>query len=157
MIPNNLNSLDKIKDQCRSMVTKRAVISAGAAAIPLPGVDIAVDITLITELICNINERFGLDPSSVNLFPSEEKVILQNIAKRIGNAAIGNFVAKPLVVSMLKKIGGGVATKSFTKYVPFVGQATSAAISFYGIKKVGNKHIDDCYCVLKEFFQSRHY
>jgi hypothetical protein len=38
-----------------------------------------------------------------------------------------------------------VATGSVAKYVPFIGSAVAATISFGAMKLAGNAHIDDCY------------
>lgn len=42
-----------------------------------------------------------------------------------------------------------MAIKQVTKYVPFVGQAVSAGISFGAMKYLGNAHIEECYAVCK--------
>jgi hypothetical protein len=51
---------------------------------------------------------------------------------------------------LLKKIGVRVAAKQVTKFIPFVGQAVSAGISFGAMKYLGNSHIDECYAVCKQ-------
>ena len=44
MLIRSLAELDRIRDECKSMVTKRSAVSAGAAAIPIPGLDIGTDV-----------------------------------------------------------------------------------------------------------------
>ena len=67
----------------------------------------------------------------------------------IGSELIGKLVTKQLVLQVLKRVGIRVATKSVAKYVPILGQALAASISFGAMKVVGNSHVDDCYEVAK--------
>ena len=46
-------------------------------------------------------------------------------------------------------MGTRVTAKQVAKYVPIVGQAVSAGISFGAIKYLGNSHINECYEVCK--------
>ena len=52
--------LDKVKEECKALVKKRAKISAGVAIIPVPFFDVAVDASMLTQLLPDISERFGL-------------------------------------------------------------------------------------------------
>ncbi len=67
-IDPNLN-LEKVKVECEALVSNQAKISAGAAIIPMPMLDVAVDAGLLTKLLPEISERFGLvdDAKTVNL------------------------------------------------------------------------------------------
>ncbi|MDF2792121.1 MAG: hypothetical protein K0S80_5223, partial [Neobacillus sp.] len=55
----------------------------------------------------------------------------------------------------LKKVGAKIAVKQVAKYVPFVGQAVSAGISFGAMKYLGNSHIDECYEVCRRIIEAR--
>ena len=62
-IPNTIDpnlDLDKVKKECLGLVKKRARVSAGVAIIPVPFFDVAVDAGMLTQLIPEISERFGL-------------------------------------------------------------------------------------------------
>ena len=48
--PENMEQLERIKTECMQMVNKRALLSGAAAAVPLPGVDLSADITIMVEL-----------------------------------------------------------------------------------------------------------
>ncbi len=39
-----LEELEQVRRECRKMVTRRAGLSAGAAVIPIPGLDIGTDV-----------------------------------------------------------------------------------------------------------------
>ena len=53
--------LDRVKAECKKLVTNRSLMSAGAAVIPIPGADIVADIGLLTTLLPDISKRFELD------------------------------------------------------------------------------------------------
>ncbi|WFR64022.1 hypothetical protein P9222_07380 [Paenibacillus amylolyticus] len=73
----------------------------------------------------------------------------------IGSKVIGRMVTKELVVQVLQRVGVRVATKSVAKFVPFAGQGLAAALSFTAMRYVGNKHVDDCYEVVKRMIEQR--
>ena len=145
MLPETIEDLDALRAECRSMVTTRAGLSAGAAVIPIPGVDIGADVSLLVEMIPTINRKFGLTPEQIDhLDPQFKKIMLVAIAT-MGSELIGKLVTKELIMQILKKIGIRVATKSFAKFIPILGQALAASLSFGAMKMVGNAHVDDCY------------
>lgn len=149
MPPRTLAELNALRDECKSMVTKRAGLSAGAAVIPIPGIDIGADVSLLVEMIPAINRQFGLTPEQINgLDPQVQKILLVAISS-VGSGLIGRYVTKELVLQVLKRIGIRLATKSAAKFIPILGQALAAGISFGAMRMVGNSHVDDCYEVAK--------
>ena len=56
-----MDELDRVRGECRRMVTKRSLMSAGVAVVPVPGVDVVADIGLLSQLLPTISSRFELD------------------------------------------------------------------------------------------------
>jgi len=148
-MPYTIVELDRIRRQCRRLVTTRSLMSAGAAVVPIPGADIVADVGLLASLLPDISRRFGLDHEQVEKLDPRlaERVFV--VAASLGNNAIGRAATKRLVTSLLKRVGTRVATASAAKYVPVIGSGMAAAISFGAMKLVGNAHIDDCYRTAK--------
>lgn len=155
MIPNNVEELDRIRQQCRSMVNKRASASAMAAVVPVPGADIGADVAIMLELIPAINRKFGLTPEQIDQLDPVLKQQILVIVTSIGSDLVGKYITKEVIKKLLTKIGAKVAVKSVTKFVPFIGQAVSASISFAAMKYLGNSHVDDCYDVCKRILDFR--
>jgi hypothetical protein len=44
----SITELDRIRAECSKLVTKRSLMAAGAAVVPIPGVDIVADISIMT-------------------------------------------------------------------------------------------------------------
>ena len=141
--------LDRVRAECRKLVTNRSLMSAGAAVIPIPGADIVADISLLTTLLPDISKRFELDHEQVEKLEPQiaQKVFV--LAASMGNNVIGRMVTKRLATTLLRRIGMRVATASVARYVPFVGSGIAAGISFGAMKLVGNSHIEDCYRTAK--------
>ena len=62
---------------------------------------------------------------------------------------MGKALTKEIVVLLLKRIGVRIATKTAARFVPLLGSAVSAGISFTAMRMLGNKHVDDCYEVAR--------
>jgi uncharacterized protein (DUF697 family) len=137
--------LDRIRIECRSLVTRRALMSAGVAVVPVPGADVVADIGLLTTLLPTISARFGLDHAQVEKLDPHLAQQALAVAAGLGNNVIGRMVTKTLVIRLLQRVGVRVATASVAKYVPILGSLVAAGLGFGAMKMVGNAHIEDCY------------
>ena len=155
MIPSSLKELERIRDECKSMVTTRAGLSAGAAIVPVPGADIGADVMLLLEMIPMINRKFGLAPEQIDHLDPQIKKLILVAATSIGSEMIGKLLTKEIILQVLKRLGIRVASKQVAKYIPIVGQAVAARISFGAMKMVGNSHVDDCFEVAKRAFEAQ--
>lgn len=155
MLPRTLEELDTLRDECKAMVTKRAGLSAGAAVLPIPGLDLGADIALLVELLPAINQKFGLGAEQVRgLDPKLQRIVLVG-ATSLGNNLIGKLVTRQLVMQALKSIGVRVTTRTAARFVPILGQALAASISFGAMKLLGNAHVEDCYKVARQALLAR--
>lgn len=148
-MPHTLAELDAIRDDCRRMVTRRAAISAGAAVVPVPGADLVADVGILKTMLPQISERFGLRDDQVEKMDATRAQQVLAIAAGMGNNVIGRAVTKRVVIALLRRMGIRVATASVARYVPFIGSAVAATISFGAMKLAGNAHIEDCYTTAK--------
>jgi uncharacterized protein (DUF697 family) len=155
VVPNTLSELNRIREECKSMVNKRASASAAAAVIPVPGADVGADVVIMMELLPAINKKFGLSPEQIDQLDSVIKGKIAVIISSVGSELVGKYITKQTVTLLLKKVGAKIAVKQVAKYVPFVGQAVSAGISFGAMKYLGNSHIDECYEVCRKIIEMR--
>lgn len=155
MLPRTLEELDTLRDECKAMVTKRAGLSAGAAVLPIPGLDLGADIALLVELLPAINQKFGLGAEQVRGLDPKLQGIVLVAATSLGNNLIGKLVTRQLVMQALKSIGVRVTTRTAARFVPILGQALAASISFGAMKLLGNAHVEDCYKVARQALLAR--
>lgn len=150
MQPKTIEDLDRLRNQCKSMVTTRAGLSAGVSVVPIPGLDLGADVALLIDLIASINRQFGLTPAQIDDLDIRSKKIILIAITSIGSEMVGKLITKPLIIQVLKRVGVQLATKSVVKYVPFLGSVIAASISFGAMKLVGDSHVDACYAVAQK-------
>lgn len=146
---SSITELDRVRAECRKLVTNRSLMAAGAAVVPIPGADIVADISLLTTMLPEISKRFELDHEQVSKLEPHVAQKVFVAASSIGNNVIGRTVTKRLATLLLRRVGMRVATASVAKYVPLVGSALAAAVGFGAMKLVGKSHIEDCYRTAK--------
>ena len=155
LIPETRRDIVQIAAECRKLVTRRALISAGASVVPLPWVDVAVDVTVLLRMIEQINQRFGLTPQQIDELAPQRRLFVYKAAMGVGSALIGRIVTRELVVKLLQTVGVRLSVKQASKYVPFAGQAVAASLSFAALKALGNQHIEDCVRVAETLIDIR--
>jgi hypothetical protein len=154
-LPRSAAELDEVVRRCRGMVGRRAFASAGAVLVPLPGLDIAADVALLTQLIPAINREFGLTPDQIEHLSPHVKVLVYKAIVAFGGAMVGRLITRELVMQALVKVGMRVTTKTAARLVPIAGQAVSAGLSYSAMRFVGESHIRDCRRVIEAVHAAR--
>lgn len=146
MQATSIKRLDEIRNECRKMVNQRALLSAAAAVVPVPGVDFGTDVAILMKIIPQINARFGLGPTEVDsMSPELQKLVIVGGAT-MGLGLVGRVLTTDRVVNVLLKLGAKkLAGKYGAKYIPVIGSAISSTISYVVLRKVGHAHIEECY------------
>ena len=136
--------LTTIVVDCRKLLHRRSLVAAAAGAVPIPGLDWAVDAALLSRLIPQINARFGLTPDQMARMGPQKREQVQKAVEGVGSVLIGKFISKELVLRAAKAIGMRLTTAQAAKYVPFAGQAVSALIGYSAVRYLGELHLKDC-------------
>jgi hypothetical protein len=134
----------------RKLLNRRALVGAVASAVPVPGLDWAVDAALLTRLVPAINAEFGLTPAQLDLLPTHKREQVQKALAMVGSVVIGKFVTRDLVIRMAQTVGKRLTAKQAAKYVPLAGQAIAAVMGYTAIRYLGEEHIRDCVRVARE-------
>jgi uncharacterized protein (DUF697 family) len=150
VMPATGTEISQVRERCRGLVRKRAMVSAGVAAVPLPGVDVLSDLATFALLIEEINKAFGLTPAQVERLQPRLRIVVYEAAASIGGMLVGKIVTRQLVLRLFKKSGLKIAAKSVAKFVPFAGQIASAAIGYTLFQKMGYQHVEACVKVAEE-------
>jgi uncharacterized protein (DUF697 family) len=143
-IPIVINSTDPRIAECRRLVSRQALLAAGAALVPIPGLDIAADVTLLMRLLQQINEQFGLTQAQIEALSPDRKAIVFKTITTVGSGLIGRVITRELVLHVIRKVGVRMTAKQMTRYIPLAGQALSAALAYSAMHYVCNQHINDC-------------
>ncbi|GAB3475040.1 hypothetical protein [Polaromonas eurypsychrophila] len=134
----------------RKLLHKRAVVAAAASAVPVPGLDWAVDAAMLSRLIPEINREFGLTPQQLDQLDPKKRDQIQKAVTMVGSVLIGKLISRDLILKAATKIGMRLTTKQLAKYVPFAGQIVAATVGYAAIRYLGEEHMKDCIRVARE-------
>jgi len=151
VVPDTPQDIAAVARQCRRLVTKRALLAAGVAAVPVPGIDWITDVGVLLKVIPEINAKFGLSPEQIERLAPDRKVAVLKAISAGGGMLVGRLVTREVLLNLLKVVGVRLTTQQATKLVPIVGQAVSAALTFSALKYVCEQHIAQCIAVSRQF------
>ncbi|QNW97845.1 hypothetical protein IC797_16600 [Acinetobacter seifertii] len=146
-------NLEQIRDECHELIQKRAYVSAGAAIVPIPFFDVVVDLGILTQLIPDINARFGLAPEHVSVYDPKTKTIHWDELRKRGFQFSGFMVARTTVKKTFNGFFGKIVTKQVTKFIPLGGQIVAASLGYFMMKKIAQTHLNDSYNLAKRIQQ----
>jgi uncharacterized protein (DUF697 family) len=150
VVPSSAEEINRVADACRRLVTKRALVAAGIAAVPIPGLDWLTDVGVLIKLLPEISAAFGLAPEQVERLAPDRKLVVYKALSAAGGMVVGKVITRDLVLVLLKKVGVRLTTQQAAKYVPVAGQAVSAALTFSALKYVCEQHIRQCIAVAQQ-------
>ena len=128
----------------RKLLNRRALVGAAASAVPVPGLDWAVDAALLSRIVPAINAEFGLTPAQLDALPAHQREQVHKAVATAGSILVGKFVTRDLVIRMAETMGRRITARQAAKYVPIAGQAISAVMGYAAIRYLGEEHIKDC-------------
>ena len=155
LLPSSPAEIAEVRDRCRRLVRRRAALSAGVSAIPIPGIDIVSDMKLFTQLIDEINMAFGLTPEQIERMQPAFRRIAYEAAVSVGGMLVGKLITRDLVFKLLAKSSKKLVAKQASKIVPLAGQVASAAIGFFAFRQIGYQHVEACAKVAAELLAVR--
>ena len=92
LVPGTTQEIDAVVRQCRRLVNRRALVAAGVAAVPIPGLDWATDVAVLMRLIPRINRAFGLTPEQIErLAPDRRLVVYKALSAGIPHLCPGSL------------------------------------------------------------------
>ena len=140
---------DAVK-RSRKLLHKRALLAGAVSAVPVPGLDWAVDAAMLSKLIPEINKEFGLTPQQLETLNPKKREQVQKAVTMVGSVLIGKLISRDLVLAAATKIGMRLTTKQLAKYVPFAGQIVAATVGYAAIRYLGEEHMKDCIRVAQQ-------
>jgi uncharacterized protein (DUF697 family) len=150
VVPDTPQDVAAVARQCRRLVTQRALLAAGVAAVPVPGLDWLTDVGVLLKVIPEINEKFGLTPEQIERLAPDRQVVVFKAISAGGSVLIGRLVSRELILTVLKIVGIRLTVQQAAKVVPIAGQAVSAAVTFSALKYVCEQHIRQCIDVSRQ-------
>ena len=155
LLPSSEKDIAEVRERCRRLVRRRAALSAGMAAVPIPGVDVISDLKLFTQLIDEVNSAFGLTPEQIERLQPQFRMIAYEAAMSVGGMLVGKLITRDLMFKLLAKSGKKLVAKQASKVVPLAGQVASAAIGFFAFRQIGYQHVEACAKVAQELLAAK--
>lgn len=146
-MPVTMREREAVRKHCRRLVLRRATLSAGIGAVPLPGLDVVSDFSMLAKLIDEINQAYGLTPAQIDRLEPTLRLATYEVIRRVGSAVVGRLITHEVVVILLQRIGMKMMVRHSAKIVPVAGQIVSAAIGFSAFRLIGHQHIEACEAV----------
>jgi uncharacterized protein (DUF697 family) len=150
VVPASETEIDAVVRHCRRMVSRRALVAAGVAVVPVPGVDWVTDVAVLMKLIPDINHAFGLTPDQVERLAPDRRVVVYKAISAGGGMLVGKLVTREVVMQVLRLVGVRLSAQQAAKFVPIAGQAVSAALTYSSLRYVCEQHIRQCVAVSKQ-------
>ncbi|MBC7685270.1 MAG: hypothetical protein H7176_08575, partial [Bdellovibrionales bacterium] len=91
LIPGSPKQIEDTRERCRRLVRRRAAISAGVSAVPIPGVDVLSDLSLFKKLVDDVNHAFGLTPEQIDRLDPKHKLMAYKVAVGVGGVMVGKL------------------------------------------------------------------
>lgn len=150
LVSDSADRIEAVARECRRLVTKRALLGAGVALVPVPGIDWVTDVGILMKLIPDINRAFGLTEEQIERLAPDRRVVVYKAISAGGSMLIGRLVTRELVMTMLRLVGMRLTAQQAAKVVPIAGQAISAALTYSALKYVCEQHIRQCMAVARQ-------
>ena len=137
-------------EQSSKLLHRKALMAALASATPVPGLDMAVDAALLSRLIPQISNNFGLSDAQIARLPPAKRDKVQNTVNMLGGVLIGKLITKDVILRAAKALGVRLTAQQASKYVPIAGQAVAAVLGYATLRYLGEQHLRDCVRVAHE-------
>lgn len=135
---------------CEKYITLAAVCSAANGINPIPGADVAIDLSVLVKLFTEIRDAYGLND---NFLEKLQKSAIPMVAQLSNNVV--KYAAKEGIFLLLKNFVGKQTVKNFAKYVPTIGQAIAAGLGYTITSNAGKSYLDNCHSLAQQILENK--
>ena len=124
--------LKKKRKIAEKHASRLALLSAGNALNPIPGLSVAVDISILMKLSNDLLEIYGLteEQLSFEIRHNVEGDAWGIAFKHRTSEMFTNFLSKKGIIIVLERVAPAIEIKEVAKWFPFAGQAIGALIGY---------------------------
>jgi len=135
---------------CEKRVFYSACLAAANACNPIPGVDAAVDFSILVKLFKDIRDDYGLSENFLTSLKGSSFPVVAGLANQVVQ-----FATREGIPMLLKSFGRQEAAKQLLKYVPLWGQAIAASLGYAITSNAGIGYLNDCHKLAEEILINR--
>lgn len=133
-----------LRRECRAIARQRALLAAASSLIPLPGIDLATDLAVMTRLIRRINTEFGLSDEQIERLSGPRRTLIYGLLAGAGGTLAARLTTPALLGRILRTVGVRLTAMEASRLVPIAGQLVAAGIGYWSVSSVALRHIADC-------------
>uniref|UniRef100_A0A674ME82 Interferon-inducible GTPase 5-like n=1 Tax=Takifugu rubripes TaxID=31033 RepID=A0A674ME82_TAKRU len=153
-MPNmSLEIIEKKKEAFKSKIPQYAFVSAACAAVPVPGLSVAVDGALIAGVVQQYKTGFALDGPSLQRLADSTGVPLEDLTSVVRSPLSLNTIDKTFILKFLLQsaaVAGSMLAEEGLKFIPLFGTLVASTLSY----KVTEKALLDFLHMLAEDAQN---
>ncbi|CAI5670178.1 unnamed protein product [Oreochromis niloticus] len=141
----SLEIIIKKKEAFQSRIKWWAGLSGTVAAVPVPGLSVAVDVGLMVKVVKDYVTDFSLDKSSLEKLAERTDVPYADLCAVIRSPLAGAEITPELVMRVLTRlacIAALMTAEESFRWIPVVGLVASAGLSFTVTYKALNSFLD---------------
>ena len=129
------NSREIIEQKCQALAIRIWIVaaaSAAVAAVPVPGLSIAVDIAILVGEITTYKRQLGLDEQTIRSLSREHGIPTDQLESSITVSMPSQILREvpTYVTKLLQTMVVGTAAEELSRFIPVVGAVIASGISF---------------------------
>jgi hypothetical protein len=148
--------IEEMARRCRSIVHIHAAASAGAMAVPVPGLNAAIDAVTLFSMTNRILAHFDLRQDQIGMVRIKKKAALLRLLRQNGCHLVGRQLTQRSVLKLVTKMGRVFAIGRLARYVPGVGRLAAAVIAYAAAWKLGSIVIAECVSIRRSLAAAGH-
>ncbi len=121
-----------------------AALSAANGFNPIPGADIAIDLSTLAGLLVRIRSHYGLSDRRLERF-----LQLAPAAKMVVDRLL-QYATREGLMRLLRRFASQTMQRQVSKYIPLVGQSIAALVGYGVTLQVGFEFLDTCHRLARE-------
>jgi small GTP-binding protein len=133
--------LEEKRRVCERFVALASAASAMNAVNPIPGLDVAVDLSVLVSLFKKIRMTYGLTDDRLSAKGQATPALAQ-----LANNALKYF-AEDGIALLLKSFAGRETVKEISKWIPLVGTLVAASAGYGITLAAGRACLNDCHAL----------
>uniref|UniRef100_A0A3Q2ZMT9 IRG-type G domain-containing protein n=1 Tax=Kryptolebias marmoratus TaxID=37003 RepID=A0A3Q2ZMT9_KRYMA len=134
-LKRSMEVINKKKEDLQAQIKYHTAVSAAGAAVPVPGVSIAVDIGIMVTAFKHYVVSFRLDIQSLKKLADTTGVPYDDLKQVIISPLAGVNITPELIMTVLAQVASVAALMSGEeafRFIPIIGIPASMALSFAG-------------------------
>jgi small GTP-binding protein len=125
-----------------------AALSAANGFNPIPGADLAIDLSTLAGLLVRIRGHYGLSDKRL------ERYLQVAPAAKIVVDKLLAYATREGLMRLLRRFASQTLQRQVSKYIPLVGQTIAAMVGYGVTLQVGFEFLDTCHKLAREVMEA---